>query len=103
MCICTVIRKYVTGGGGTINVPPLVSIGLSHFVVDKINWNLYPGLIALLGEVHTIMSIEQSLIRFSHDKTCYINSINPNRALLQPAYLIFKKKKKTKKLFEKGH
>ena len=44
------------GGEGTINVPPLVSIGLSHFVVDKINWNLYPGLIALLGEVHTIMS-----------------------------------------------
>ena len=47
---------FADGGKGTINVPPLVSIGLSHFVVDKINWNLYPGLIALLGEVHTIMS-----------------------------------------------
>ena len=47
---------FADGGKGTINVPPLVSIGLSHFVVDKINWNLYPGLIALLGEVHAIMS-----------------------------------------------
>ena len=33
-----------------------VLIGLSEFVVDRINWDLYPGLIALLGEVHTIMS-----------------------------------------------
>ena len=43
-------------GAGAQCAPHQVLIGLSEFVVDRINWDLYPGLIALLGEVHTIMS-----------------------------------------------